>query len=84
MNAYVPENRKVEKWLQDLLNMPDNMPAKIGNVTPKDWSTEECPSDLIVQGLQKAEECWMEACRKAKAVERQDRSAEHDVNNHKD
>ena len=60
------------------------MPAKLGDVTPQDRSTKECPSELIVQGLQKAEQRWMKACKGAKTVEGQDKSAEHGVDKHKD
>jgi hypothetical protein len=84
LKVFVPENRKVEKWLQNLIDMPDNTPAKIGDVTPEDWSTAECPSALIVQGLEKAEKRWMEARKDDKAVQGQDMGTERDTEDTKD
>jgi hypothetical protein len=36
LKLYIPENRRVEKWLQDLIDMPDHEPAKLADVTYED------------------------------------------------
>jgi hypothetical protein len=69
LKVFVPENRKAEKWLQDLIDMPDRMRAKIGDVTPQDWSTGEFSSKLITDGLLQAEQRWMKACKEADTVD---------------
>ncbi|KAI4936249.1 hypothetical protein J4E85_001578 [Alternaria conjuncta] len=76
LKVFIPENRKVQKWLQDLINMPDEAPAKIVHIVSEDWSTEECPSGLITQGLQKAEQRWRKACKDDKVMEGEDESTE--------
>ncbi|KAH6877984.1 hypothetical protein BKA58DRAFT_451959 [Alternaria rosae] len=77
LKVFVPENRKVEKWLQNLIDMPDNSPAKIVHVISEDWSTEECPSVLITQGLLKAEQRWLKACKNDTVMEGEEESIEH-------
>jgi len=77
LKVFVPENRNVEKWLQNLIDMPDEAPAKIIYVIPEDWSTAECPSVLITQGLQKAEQRWRKAFKDDKVMEGEDESTEH-------
>ncbi|KAI4670210.1 uncharacterized protein J4E79_000491 [Alternaria viburni] len=77
LKVFIPENRKVQKWLQNLINMPDEAPAKIVHIVSEDWSTEECPSVLITQSLQKAEQRWRKACKDEKVMEEEDKSTEH-------
>jgi len=76
LKVFVPEYRKVEQWVQNLIDMPDRTPAKIFHVIPEDWCTEECPSGLITQGLQKAEKRWRKACKDDKVMEGEDESTE--------
>jgi hypothetical protein len=71
LKVYIPENRKVEKWLQDLIDAPDHDPKKLGLVTYKDWATRECPSEVIVQGLRKADRRYMQAWYKAERIKKE-------------
>jgi hypothetical protein len=69
LKVYIPENRKAEKWLQDLIDAPDHDPNKLGLITYKDWATRECPSEVIVQGLRKADRRYMQAWYKVELIE---------------
>ncbi|EDU50208.1 hypothetical protein PTRG_07289 [Pyrenophora tritici-repentis Pt-1C-BFP] len=61
VKIYTPGYRKIQKWLQNLINMPDNEQAKIYSATHADWKTDRFSSDLIVNGVRKAECRWKKA-----------------------
>jgi hypothetical protein len=55
VKVYIPEHRRAHKWLQELINMPDNAPAKLEIGRLSDWRTDECPLGLINGGVEDAE-----------------------------
>jgi hypothetical protein len=55
VKVYIPEHRRAQKWLQELIDMPDNAPAKLKIGRLSDWHTDECPPGLINGGVEDAE-----------------------------
>ncbi|KAF2818801.1 hypothetical protein CC86DRAFT_413689 [Ophiobolus disseminans] len=52
--VFIPEHRAAERWLQALIDSPNNDLAKVGLVLDEDWCTNESPVGMITDALQEA------------------------------
>jgi hypothetical protein len=53
--VYIPEHREAQLWLQKLIDEEDNK-GKAESMDGADWSTHECPSLMIREGIEDANE----------------------------
>jgi hypothetical protein len=72
LKVYIPENRKVEKWLQDFIDMPDHEPAKLAIASCEDWPTGDCLSKMIAEGLRAANHQYTRASHLANDIRKQE------------
>jgi hypothetical protein len=54
--VYIPEDRKAQRWLQALIDGPNNEPSKVALISEDDWATDECPPGMIAEAVAEADE----------------------------